>query len=87
MENFPIPVNTTKFHSSFDVQNQKFDQLHVTNMDNENFSWIKISHSLHFLKNTFITLKTKRLRIVSKFKISVVTVKFSYVFIVVYNFL
>ena len=35
MENFPIPANTTKFHLSFDVQNQKFDQLHVTNMDNE----------------------------------------------------
>ena len=34
MESFPILANTTKFHSSFDVQDQKFDQLHVTNTGN-----------------------------------------------------
>ena len=62
MENSPISVNTTKFHSSFNVQNQKFDQLHVTNMDSEKLFLDKNQSQPAFFKKYFYYSKNKKIK-------------------------
>ena len=76
-----------KFGSNFVNHSQKFDQLLETNKDSEKSFLDKNQWQPAFLCNTSTLKKNKKLRTIGKFKISVVTVKFSYVFIVVYNFL